>query len=150
MKLFSSHREDSCARLSWLKINSFENIQEVNDPKQAAQLLRADRKRIEETYTCSKEMIAQSRKILERLKDPCLLRFVDATEARLDTYFRKDLKVPTPRTTVLETSYYNLSQNVILTEGGVLCPAKRRISDTESMRLSPAPIRRGSDMVFLR
>ena len=65
----------------------------LNDPKKTAQLLREDNKRIRDTYTCSKDMVAQSRKILKRLDDPYLVRLVDVTEARLDSYFHKNLKM---------------------------------------------------------
>jgi hypothetical protein len=63
------------------------------DPKKTAQLLRAEPKRIRDTYDRSKEMIAQARAILARLKDPYLVRLVDVTEARLDSFFRKELKM---------------------------------------------------------
>ncbi len=63
-----------------------------NDPRQQARLLRADGERVRSTYSCSKDMIAQSRGILARLHDPFLLRLVDVTDLRLDTYFRKELK----------------------------------------------------------
>jgi len=72
---------------------SSEALNQANDPKQTAQCLRADTKRIQETYTCSKEMIAQARSILTRLNDSYLVRLVDVTEARLDSFFRKDLKI---------------------------------------------------------
>jgi hypothetical protein len=71
----------------------FEHFYELHDSKKIAQLLRADKKRIHETYACSKEMITQSRSILKRLNDPYLVRLVDVTEARLDSFFRKELKM---------------------------------------------------------
>ncbi len=71
----------------------FENIYQHNDPKKIAQLLRADKKHIHDTYACSKEMIAQSRSILKRLNDSYLVRLVDVTEMRLDSFFRKELKM---------------------------------------------------------
>jgi hypothetical protein len=71
----------------------FEKIHEVKDPKKIAELLRDDKKRVHDTYTCSKEMIAQSRAILARLNDSYLVRLVDVTEARLDSFFRKELKM---------------------------------------------------------
>ncbi len=51
------------------------------------------RERVRETYAVSKEMINQSRVILERLQDEYLVRFVDVTELRLENYFRKELKM---------------------------------------------------------
>ncbi len=38
-------------------------------------------------------MIAQARVILSRLNDSYLVKLVDVTEARLDSYFRKELKM---------------------------------------------------------
>ena len=63
-----------------------------DNPRQQAKRLRADVERVRSTYLCSKDMIAQSREILARLTDPFLLRLVDVTGLRLDTYFRKKLK----------------------------------------------------------
>ena len=70
-----------------------QGLPEIKDPKKAAQLLRADRKRIHDTYACSKEMIARSRAILATLNESLLTRLVDVTEARVDAYFQKDLKL---------------------------------------------------------
>ncbi len=69
------------------------NITALADPQNTAKQLRSDPKRVRETYHCSKEMIAQARSILARLQDPYLLRLVDVTELRLDTYFRKELSL---------------------------------------------------------
>jgi hypothetical protein len=71
----------------------FEDTHKLNDPKKIAQLLRRDTKRVHDTYTCSKEMINQARSILNRLNNPYLVRLVDVTELRLDSFFRKDLKM---------------------------------------------------------
>jgi len=71
----------------------FEHLQECNDAKKIVQLLREDKKRVHDTYACSKEMIAQSRSILKRLNDSYLVRLVDVTETRLDSFFRKELKM---------------------------------------------------------
>jgi len=70
-----------------------EHVDKSNDPRKTAQLLREDKKRIQDTYATSKEMILQSRSILTRLNDPYLVRLVDVTEARLDSFFRKQLKM---------------------------------------------------------
>lgn len=66
----------------------------IPDPKQTARLLRGDAARVRRTYATSKAMLAQSREILARLADPCLVRLVDVTEARLETFFRGKLKMP--------------------------------------------------------
>lgn len=71
----------------------FDKIHQLNDPRKTAQLLREDQKRIHDTYNCSKEMITQSRAILKSLNDPYLVRLVDVTEARLDLFFLKELKM---------------------------------------------------------
>lgn len=71
----------------------FEGLSSNNDKKKVAQLLRSDKKRVRATYTTSKEMLAQSRAILAQLDDSLLVKFVDVTEARLESYFRKDLKM---------------------------------------------------------
>lgn len=63
------------------------------DPKRIAKLLREDTLRVRETFACSKDMIAQSRSILTRLNDSFLVRLVDVTEARLDSFFHKELKM---------------------------------------------------------
>ena len=38
-------------------------------------------------------MIARSREILIKLQDPYLVRLVDVTEVRLDTYFHKEFNI---------------------------------------------------------
>lgn len=70
-----------------------DKLPEPKDAETTAHLLRGDMKRIRETYRLSKDMIAQSRAILARLNDTFLVRLVDVTEARLDSYFRKDLSM---------------------------------------------------------
>jgi hypothetical protein len=71
----------------------YENLPGVKDPKKTARILREDQKRVRDTYVRSKEMIEQARSILNRLDDRFLVRLVDVTELRLDTYFRKDFKI---------------------------------------------------------
>jgi len=71
----------------------FEKLNELNDPKKTAYLLREDKQHIHDTYTISKEMIDNSRAILARLNDPYLVRLVDVTELRLDSFFKKALNL---------------------------------------------------------
>lgn len=71
----------------------FEKLHEFNDPREIAHILRQDKKRVRDTHACSKEMIAQSRSILSRLNDSYLVRLVDVTEARVDSFFQKELKM---------------------------------------------------------
>ena len=70
-----------------------EYMRSTDDPKKVAQILRNDQQRIRDTYECSKEMIARSRSILKRLNDDYLVKLVDVTEVRLDSYFQKELKM---------------------------------------------------------
>jgi hypothetical protein len=63
------------------------------EPQKTADRMRADQETIKETYACSKQMINQAREILKRLEEPHLARLVDITELRMETYFRKDLKM---------------------------------------------------------
>ncbi|MGE5377653.1 MAG: hypothetical protein ACM3XO_21540 [Bacteroidota bacterium] len=70
-----------------------EGIKKSKDSKRTARLLRTDPKRVQDTYQCSKDMIARARSLLKELNDPCLERLVDVTELRLDSYFRKELSL---------------------------------------------------------
>jgi len=71
------------------------NLPDLREAGKAALSLRADLTRLQETYNLSKEMIAKSRDILERLDDHILTRLVDVTELRLQNYFHKELKLKT-------------------------------------------------------
>lgn len=64
-----------------------------SDAKTTAGLLRADSKLVRDTYTCSKDMIAEARLILARLDDHLLIRLVDVTELRVEAYFRKQFQL---------------------------------------------------------
>jgi hypothetical protein len=70
-----------------------EKLNGLKDAKNTARLLREDKQRLHDTYTTGKELIAKSRAILARLNDPYLVRLVDVTELRLDSFFKKDLKM---------------------------------------------------------
>ena len=67
-----------------------ENLRAAN-PREMTKSLRADQARVGKTYSLSKEMIARSRALLAELHDPFLVRLVDVTDLRLDSYFRKEL-----------------------------------------------------------
>lgn len=62
-------------------------------PRKMAGTLRSDPERVQSTYRCSHDMIVLARAILAQLDDPFLLRLVDVTNLRLETYFRKELKL---------------------------------------------------------
>ena len=63
------------------------------DAVSIAKELRNDEERVRSTYTVSKQMISKAYEILERLQDPCLGRLVEITDARVETFFRKELKM---------------------------------------------------------
>jgi hypothetical protein len=67
----------------------YEKLLQQKDPKKIATQLRGDKAHVQTTYDCAKEMIERSRQILKELDDTILVRLVDVTELRLDTYFRK-------------------------------------------------------------
>ena len=67
----------------------YEKLLQQKDPKKIAAQLRGDKAHVQRTYDCAKEMIERSRQILKELDDTILVRLVDVTELRLDTYFRK-------------------------------------------------------------
>ena len=71
----------------------YENLPARKDHEAIASLLRKDTRRVKDTYAVSKEMLNQSRAILTRLDDRFLSRLVDVTELRVDSYFRKELKL---------------------------------------------------------
>jgi hypothetical protein len=71
----------------------FENLIHSDEPAKVAGLLRENKIHVRATYDVSKEMIARSRRILDRLNDRFLVRLVDVTELRLDNYFRRELKI---------------------------------------------------------
>jgi len=64
-----------------------------SDPAAVAQRLREDLALVRDTYDASKSMIAQARAILATLNDTLLVRLVDVTELRVDSYFHKQLKM---------------------------------------------------------
>lgn len=69
------------------------NLRASTNARQMAMTLRADGERVRSTYRCGKEMIAQSREMLVQLNDPFLARLVDVTDLRLESFFRKELKL---------------------------------------------------------
>lgn len=71
----------------------FENLVRSHEPARAAGILRGDKEHVRATYTVSKDMIAQARMLLDKLQDRFLIRLVDITELRLETYYRRDLKL---------------------------------------------------------
>ena len=71
----------------------FEDVIHTKGAAKTARMLRKNQKRVRETYATSKDMIALSRVVLDRLDDRFLVRLVDITELRLDNYFRRDLKM---------------------------------------------------------
>jgi len=80
----------ACGHYSYLTLG-FTQLHQIQDPRKTAQLLKGDKNRVRDTYDCSKAMIVQARAILERLNDPYLVRLVNVTEVRLDSFFKKEL-----------------------------------------------------------
>jgi hypothetical protein len=68
------------------------DLHATRQARQVAKALRGDPRRVAQTYECSMEMLSEARAILERLNDPFLVRLVDVTDLRLQTYFRKELQ----------------------------------------------------------
>jgi hypothetical protein len=85
-------KDVTAGHYSYVMLGS-ENMHSLDDPNKVAQSLRNDRERIRDTYECSKEMITRSRSILKRLNDDYLVKLVDVTELRLDSFFQKELKM---------------------------------------------------------
>jgi hypothetical protein len=71
----------------------YENLVKSKKKDESIQFLRSNTEIIRTTYQASKNMIAESHSILARLEDPFLVRLVDITDLRLDSYFRKELKM---------------------------------------------------------
>jgi hypothetical protein len=82
----------SIGHYSYVTLGS-ENLYGLKDTKMIARMLQEDKKRVHNTYAVSKDMIQQSRVILDTLNDRFLGKLVDVTELRLDTYFQKELKM---------------------------------------------------------
>ena len=70
------------------------DLHDTRQARQVAKALRSEPRHVAQTYERSQEMLAEARAILERLNDPFLVRLVDVTDLRLQTYFRKELKYP--------------------------------------------------------
>jgi hypothetical protein len=69
-----------------------EDVVRGHSAAEAAALLRGDKELVQDSYAAAKELIAQARAILAGLGDRFLVRLVDITELRLDTYFQRELK----------------------------------------------------------
>jgi hypothetical protein len=64
-----------------------------NNPATEAQILRKDKDMVNFTYEQSLEIIDRAKKILERLDDRILLKLVEVTEARVERFFNKEMKL---------------------------------------------------------
>jgi hypothetical protein len=62
-------------------------------PHEIAKLLLGDNQHIREIYGACKSLISEANAMLEDMKDPFLGRIVNITELRLDSFFRKELKM---------------------------------------------------------
>jgi hypothetical protein len=70
-----------------------ENLDPSLDPKMLAKKMRENKPHVKTTYQRSREMIDQSRQILQRLDDQYLVRLVDVTELRLNRFFKKQFGI---------------------------------------------------------
>ena len=62
-------------------------------PHEIVKILMEDKQRLHEIYDTCKKLIAESKTILGNLNDPFLARIVNVTDLRLDSFFRKELKI---------------------------------------------------------
>jgi hypothetical protein len=85
-------RDLAVGHYSYVTLGS-EGILHSKRPGRIAKLLRSDKIRVRDTYATSKDMIGLARAILDRLDDRHLVRLVDVTELRVDSYFRRDLRL---------------------------------------------------------
>lgn len=66
---------------------------EGRKPKEIAKILLKDNQLMSSIYITCKKLISNSNEILIKLDDPFLAKIVYVTELRLDSYFKKDLKI---------------------------------------------------------
>ena len=71
----------------------YEEYLDSKKPKELAKHLRKDKKHVRNIYDICKDLIDNSQAILTDLNDPYLTRIVEVTELRLNSFFRKDLKM---------------------------------------------------------
>ncbi len=85
--------EDDLAIGHYSYVTLGSDLNPTSDPVQTASKLRSDPIRVRSTYETSKKMIFQAYEILKKLNDPCLGYMIDITDARLETFFRNELKL---------------------------------------------------------
>lgn len=85
----------SIGHFSYVTLDSdaFSLFKKGRKPGEIAKRLLEDKQRLKDIYTTCKKLITDSNTILKNLKDPFLPRIVHVTELRLDSYFRKELKL---------------------------------------------------------
>jgi hypothetical protein len=66
---------------------------EGRKPKEIAKILLKDNQLMSSIYITCKKLISNSNEILIKLDDPFLAKIVYVTELRLDSFFKKDLKI---------------------------------------------------------
>ncbi|MDA1477226.1 hypothetical protein [Bacillus changyiensis] len=62
-------------------------------PREIAEKLLEDKKRLNRVYTTCKKLIDNTNNLLKELSDPFLVRIVSVTELRLDSFFKNYLKL---------------------------------------------------------
>lgn len=71
----------------------YEDLIKSKKPHEMAKIIKNDEKHVSDIYTICKDMISKSQSILADINDPLLGRIVEVTEMRLDSFFKKDLKM---------------------------------------------------------
>lgn len=70
-----------------------EQLLNLKEPREMAEILRKDRKHVCKIYDMCKGLITRAQSILTHLNDPHLARIVEVTELRLESFFQKELKM---------------------------------------------------------
>lgn len=71
----------------------FEGLYQEKDARKAAALIRKDKEHVASMHKIGKDVLAQARNRLNALGDSLLVKFVDVTEARFDSFHRKEFGI---------------------------------------------------------
>lgn len=72
----------------------YERLWQTKKPGELAGLIHNDKTHVREVYDQCKHLIVKSQSILSKLHDFYLSRIVDVVDLRLDSFFRKELRMP--------------------------------------------------------
>lgn len=73
----------------------FENLYSSRDSAKVASMIRKDSDHVRKTYDTGITLLDQSRSLLKELGDSLLVRFVDITEARFNSFYKKEFGIET-------------------------------------------------------